>query len=128
MSPTVDQLAAFHRRHQGGDESFDHFYAALVQLLPEPHDARLMRDAIVRGVHDAQTREQLRRLAPDVTLANAVALCRMADVLRGARSADADAATVMTVTTVTKQQQEQQQSIAETTASTEAIIEVGVPC
>lgn len=119
MSPAVDQLAAFHRRHQGADESFDHFYAALVQLLPEPHDARLMRDAIVRGVHDAQTREQLRRLAPDVTLANAVALCRMADVLRGARSADADATTA--TVTVTKQQ-----SVAETTASTEAIIEVGV--
>lgn len=118
---SADRLAAFHRRHQGADESFDHFYAALAQLLPEPNPA-MLRDAIVRGVHDAQTRDQLRRLAPDVTLANAVALCRMADVLRGARSADSAATMTPTTTTMT------QHSAKATTASTEAFIEVGIYC
>lgn len=111
---SADRLADFHRRHQDADETFDHFFAALKQLLPEPNEA-LLRDAILRGVHDAQTRDQLRRLAPDVTLANAVALCRMADVLRGARSADAAATTTMT-----------QHSAKATTSSTEAFIEVGI--
>lgn len=100
---TSTAAATFHERRQAPSESFDAFYASLVELLDasggdlQPrHREVLLRDAIVRGLDDPNTRDQLRKLGPEQSLANAVALCRMAELLR-ARAAPVTATTTAAV-------------------------------
>lgn len=111
------------QRQQRDGESFDAFFATLRKQFNGISDAddRLCA-AIVHGCRDAATREQLQRMQRGnaLSLANAVALCRMAEVLR-AQSASTSADS--------QQRHQQQQQTNKTngtmaTASTEAIIEV----
>lgn len=80
----------FHARSQQPDESFEQFYNDIFRLAQSCDFGDLqnamLRDRIVDGIREPNTKKQLKKMS-DLTLANALALCRMADMLRS-RSTD----------------------------------------
>lgn len=83
-------IAEFRGRCQQPDESFDHFYRDLCRLAQScnfgSRQNEMLRDRIVDGICEPNTKMQLEKIT-NVTLANALGLCRMADMLRS-RSTD----------------------------------------
>lgn len=80
----------FHGRSQQPNESFEQFYNDIFRLSESCDFGNLqnemLRNRIVDGIYEPNIKKQLQKTS-DLTLANAVGLCRMADLLRS-RSTD----------------------------------------
>lgn len=80
----------FHQRCQQPDESFEQFYNDIFRLAQSCDFGHLqnemLRNRIVDGIREPNTKMQLQKMT-NLTLANALGLCRMADILRS-RSTD----------------------------------------
>lgn len=96
-SSRKEALQKFNTRVQMPHESFEDFFTDIYRLSLScgfgVHQNEMLRDRIVDGVAETNTKKQLLKMT-DLTLANALGLCRMADMLRS-RSTDTINGTVI---------------------------------